>query len=263
MRTGCVRIAPDTYVVKGVSLDARGRAQAALEWGGDGAVLAGCSAAVMVGARWMEDRPAEVVVPRRARPPADVLVYRDVIPEEEIIEVGGLRCTAPARTAFDLARRQRFGAAIELLDSLFHATGLTAADVEAVAACHPHTRNCRNLPRVLSYVDGGAESIPETRTRLLLQRAGFPKPTTQIRIERDGIAFARIDMGWPRWKVGVEYEGAQHWTTPAQFTHDIDRYHALSTLGWLIIRVSATHLAHPEIILPRISDALHHHGYPR
>jgi len=27
----------------------------------------------------------------------------------------------------------------------------------------------------------------------------------------------RIDMGWPEWKVGVEYEGEQHWTDPKQY----------------------------------------------
>jgi len=41
-----------------------------------------------------------------------------------------------------------------------------------------------------------------TELRLLLVRDGLPRPVTQIRVGR-----RRVDMGWPEWKVGVEYDG--------------------------------------------------------
>ena len=76
------------------------------------------------------------------------------------------------------------------------------------------------LRSVLDLVDGGAESPRESRLRLLLIRAGLPRPETQIAFRDLRI---RVDMGWRRWQVAVEYDGAQHWTDPRQRSWDIDR----------------------------------------
>ncbi|GAB2519511.1 hypothetical protein [Nocardia heshunensis] len=255
-------MAPDTFVRAGVELDARGRAHAAAMWAGDGAVVVGCSAAAAHGARWMDDQPAEVSIPRRARAPQHVLVYRDALPETEICVADGLRCTTPVRTAFDIGRRIGGDRAIELIDSLCRATGLTAEEIAEFAQQHPGARNRRKLEALLPFIDGGAESIPETRTRLLLYRSGLPKPETQIKVWRNGIVIARIDMGWPDWLVGVEYDGAQHWTDPRQRTKDLIRYNDLPALGWIIIRVDATTLKNPSTLIALITAALQKNGYP-
>ncbi len=97
-----------------------------------------------------------------------------------------------------------------------HATGLTVGDIEGVAAGHPGVRGLRQLGRTLQLVDAGAESPYESRTRLLLVRAGLPAPETQIEVsDGSGRVFARLDMGWRRWRVAVEYEGASTGLTGA------------------------------------------------
>jgi len=59
-------------------------------------------------------------------------------------------------------------------------------------------------------------------------------------------------MGWQRWRVGVEYDGPQHWTDPAVRAHDIDRSADLARDGWTIIRVSRDILRYrPEVFLTR------------
>lgn len=74
---------------------------------------------------------------------------------------------------------------------------------------------------------------------------------------------ARIDMGWEEWKVGVEFDGAQHWTDPAQRTRDIDRLAELEARGWTIVRVSADMLRYrPYDILSRTRNALRASGCP-
>ena len=45
-------------------------------------------------------------------------------------------------------------------------------------------------------------------------------------------------MGWPEWKVGVEYEGEQHWTDPKQYEDDIEHLEFLAAQGWTIVRVA-------------------------
>jgi very-short-patch-repair endonuclease len=70
-------------------------------------------------------------------------------------------------------------------------------------------------------------------------------------------------MGWEEWKVGVEFDGAHHWTDPKQRTHDIDRLAELDARGWIIIRVSADLLRYrPEVVIERVRRALRAAGCP-
>ncbi|MFE9578988.1 DUF559 domain-containing protein [Nocardia sp. NPDC006044] len=262
LRKNFDRVHPDVYIRKGVQLDARGRAQAAGHWAKGEGILVGYSAAAMHGTRWLDDKPAEINLPRRARPPTGVRAYRDAIPANQVCDIGGFRCTVPARTAFDLGRRLDFDEAVEMIDALCNATRLTPGDIERFTECQHHARGSASLLAVLPFVDGGAESIPETRTRLLLRQAGLPAPETQIRVTApDGFIVARLDLGWREWQVGVEYDGAHHWTDRHQRTRDIDRTAALEALGWTLIRVSATLLTdHPHKIVARVRHALRAHG---
>jgi very-short-patch-repair endonuclease len=67
----------------------------------------------------------------------------------------------------------------------------------------------------------------------------------------------RIDMGWPQWKVGVEYDGGQHWTNPRRHAEDIERLEFLASQGWIIVRVSARQLRYDRTgILTRVRRAL-------
>ena len=88
--------------------------------------------------------------------------------------------------------------------------------------------------------------------RLLLVRDGLPRPVTQVQVGK-----RRIDMGWPEWKVGVEYDGAQHWTDPERHAEDIERLEYLAAQGWTIVRVSARQLRYdrPGIVM-RVRRAL-------
>ena len=73
----------------------------------------------------------------------------------------------------------------------------------------------------------------------------------------------RVDMGWTKWKVGVEYDGLQHWTDPKRHVRDIDRLAELQAEGWIIIRVSRDILRYrPEVFLARVRDAMRVGGWP-
>ncbi|BDT84499.1 hypothetical protein FMUAM8_02630 [Nocardia cyriacigeorgica] len=251
------RVYPDVYVLPGDSLDGRGKAIAAGLWAKGSGILVGVSAAALHGARWLDDRQPEIAFPDKARAPSGLKVYKMRIPDDEVCRVEGLRCTTSVRTAYDLARRLDFDDAVAVLDALCHKTGLDPGQVKALSLRHPRARGNARVSRILDYVDPGAESIPETRTRLLLVRAGLPAPETQIPIYRDGRLFARLDMGWRTHKVAVEYDGAHHWTTATQRAWDIDRQATLESQGWTLIRVSSRQLTRtPHTIITRTREAL-------
>jgi hypothetical protein len=88
-------------------------------------------------------------------------------------------------------------------------------------------------------MDGGAESPQETFARLVLIDAGLPPPRTQFRVfDEYGQFVARLDMAYDEVKVGIEYDGPQHWTDPAVRQRDIEKQFVLNELGWIVIRVS-------------------------
>ena len=241
MRSLYEAIYPGVYAPGGIELTAPERARAAWLWSRRQAVIAGESAAALLSAKWVSPALDAELIHHSRRPPAGISVHNETLLPGEVVEVDGMPVTGPARTAFDVGRwtSSRLQA-VQRLDALANATDVKVNDVEAVIAEHRGTRGLVRLRAVLPLVDGGAESPQETRTRLVLIDAGLPTPQTQIRVcDEYGEFVARIDMGYRELRVGIEYDGPQHWTDPLQRDRDIDRYTALLDLGWTIIRVSS------------------------
>jgi Protein of unknown function (DUF559) len=263
MRSLYVAVYRDVYVPYGIELTAAQRAHAAWLWSHRRAVVVGNSAAALLGAKWVDPLlPAELNHLNR-RPPVGITVYTERLRPDELVEVDGIPVTNAARTAFDIGRRSRGRVVVQRLDALMSATNIGKGDIEAVIAEHRGARGLVRLRGVLPLVDGGAESPQETRTRLVLTDAGLPPPMTQVAVlDEFGCLIARIDMGWEEWRVGVEYDGAQHWTDPSQRARDIDRLAELAALGWVIIRVSAEMLRErPGVFIERVRAALSAAGW--
>lgn len=256
---------PGVYALRGVELSAVQRAQAAWLWSRRRAVVAGLSAAAVLGAKWVEPGLPSELIHRNQRTPPLIVVHADTLASCETQRVAGLTVTTPARTAFDVGRRLGLTEGVQRIDALMNATHVNAAAVEAVAARHPGVRGLAQLRHTLTFVDGGAESPYESLTRLLLMQAGFPRPETQIPVyDEYGELFARIDMGWRKYLVGVDFEGAHHWTDPKQRTWDVERYAKLSELSWADIRVTSG-MVHrtPRVFLNRVGAALIARGCPK
>lgn len=252
------RLYPNVYVARLTDVTAAVRAEAAWLWSRRRAVVSGLSAAALHGALWVDrDCPAELAFGRSAGPPR-LVVHQDLVGIGEVTNVGTIPVTSPARTAFDIGRRMRFVQALIHLDSLLRATGLDVAEVIPLLDRHRGARGLVQLRTLLDLADAGAESPPETRTRLTLIQGGLPRPRTQIRVyDEFGFVVARIDMGWDAYKVGVEFDGAQHWTDSRQRTRDIDRTAELEARGWRLIRVSSDMLRNrPDVIVERVRTAL-------
>jgi very-short-patch-repair endonuclease len=252
----------NVYVRAGVELSAVDRAHAAWLWSGRKATLVGHSAAAMLGSRWIPaDAPAELSHSRRPGV-SGIKVHSDEIRDDEVCAVDGICCTGAARTAYDLGRRLPLDTAVIRIDALLNATLTTPLQVDCVAQRYPGARGIRRLRSAMSLVDAGAESPQETRLRLLLVRAGL-RPITQIPVTNQwGRVVRRIDMGWPEFMVGAEYDGEQHWTDPGQHADDIERLEFLAAKGWLIVRVSALQLRYQrDAVVQRVREALRRRGF--
>lgn len=247
-------IMPNVYLRRGIEPSLRQRTVAAWLWSRREAVIAGLAASSIHRAKWVDDDVPVELIWRNARSPIGVVTRDDLLFEEEIQRLNGLCLTTVERTAFDLGRRDGVGRAVQHLDALARATDFKAAAVEELAAKHRHTRGLRQLEQVLDLMDPGAESPRETWLRLLLIRAGYPRPCTQIPVwSPDGTRRYYLDMGWEELKIAVEYEGDQHRVTRERFAYEIRRLEDIAEIGWLNIRVAARH--HPAEILRRVRRA--------
>jgi hypothetical protein len=254
LRSRFVPIHPDVYVAADTELSARLRAHAAWLWSRRRGVVAGRSASALHGAKWIDDRASAELLYGCRRPPTGIRTWSDRVAEDEIQLITGIPATTPARTALDLACRYPVDKAVAAIDALARATDLKAIDVEVLAERYPGRRGIRRARVALSLVDPGAESPRETWLRLLLIRAGFPPPQTQIPVyDGYGALVAVLDMGWEDLKLAVEYEGDHHRTDRRQFNRDIRRAESVTELGWVDVRVTAEDT--PGGVFARVSAA--------
>lgn len=246
---------PNVYVQHGTELTLRQRTVAAWLWSRRQGVIAGLTAAAWHGSKWVDKCVPVELIWSNLRPPRGVRTYDMRLHPAEFRAVAGVPVTNPERTAFDIGRRGAIDIAIAHLDALVQATGVKVRDIAELADLHRGARGLRQLETVLELVDPGAQSPKETWLRLLLVRAGFPRPSTQIPVmnPNDGQRYF-LDMGWPDLMIAVEYDGEQHRLDRWQYTKDIRRQEALERLGWIVIRVVAGD--QPAQIIRRVRDAL-------
>lgn len=228
----------DVYVPAKHEPTLRDRIEGAWLRTGRQGVIAGVAASALHGAEWVDRNIPIELIWSNTRPPAGLIARDETPADDEVIQVGGLPVTSPARTAYDLGRHQSRGKAIARLDALTRATPFSSEDVLLIAKHHKGARGLRRLRAALPLVDAGAESPKETWLRLLLIDAGLPVPATQIPV-RDGRywPFAFLDMGWEHYRVSAEYDGDHHRTDRPQYVKDHKRQRKLERLGWINIRV--------------------------
>ena len=247
-------VMPNVYLGRRIEPSLRQRTRAAWLWSGRSAVVAGLSASLLHGARWVDDGASVELIWRNARSPRQVVTRADFLAAGETRPVAGMAVTTPARTAFDIGRRGPLGDAVARVDSLLAATRFAVDDVVAMAGEHVGARGLGQLRRVLDLADAGAESPRETWLRLLLVGAGYPRPRTQIPvISPDGRRRYYLDMGWEECRLAVEYDGDHHRSDPVQFARDVRRLADVDELGWSLVRVVAR--SSREDVLRRVQRA--------
>ncbi len=247
------------YAPRGVELTLRDRSIAAWLASGRKGVVAGVAASALHGAPWVDPGVPIELVGVRIRPQPGLIPRADRINDDEITKVSGLPVTSRLRTAFDMGRHLERPDALARLDALMWNQKFNRADVMALGDRYPRAPGLRRLRELLPLVDGGADSPRESRIRLWLVDAGFPRPETQIPVLHSGTAPAAwLDMGWREFKVAVEYDGDHHRKDRRQYVKDIARLRMLEALGWIVIRVIAEDK--PSEVIARVEDALIRRG---
>jgi very-short-patch-repair endonuclease len=256
---GFRRLFPDTYVRRGDPLTPTLRAMAAYRYAEPHGVLAGYSAAELLGASCGPTHaPAEITVPgpgRRAHP--GLLVHRGALAPGEIRRCGGVRVTTAVRTAWDLARRGDLVEAVVAVDALARVGRFNPDLLLNFLTHYRRARGAGAVPDVLALADRRSGSPMETRLRLLLVRAGLPRPQVQWVVQfLDTRKAGWLDLAYPEHLIGIEYDGEEH-TRPERVLRDIRRGTRLVDQGWRLYRYTKAEIyTEPERIISEVRRAL-------
>lgn len=253
LRTRFVAIHQDVYAPRGTRPSAVLRAKACWLRSRRRGVLAGYSASAMHGARWIGPELPACIIDTNRRPARGIVTWAYEIDDDEICVVGGMQVTTAARTAVDLACKLPEDTAVAAIDALARAAHLKVADIELAAERHAGRKGIKQARATIALVDPGAESPRETWLRLLVIRAGYPRPRTQHPVYNEhGALIGEVDMAWPDKKIALEYEGRDH-LDPDQFRKDILRVEEMVEAGWIVIRVTCRDSS--ASVLKRLANA--------
>jgi Protein of unknown function (DUF559) len=240
------RIRHDVYADARLERDHELHCRAAVLRLPHGAVLAGPSAAYLDGVRHAAGpnddvhviaAPGAVKCPRRGLR----IHHTDLGPDEYRTGQAGLR-TTPARTAWDLASWLDPVRAVSIIDGLLGLGALATADLADWVDKRRGQRGWLSARRAFELADGRAQSPPESQLRVRLVLAGLPRPAAQYPVRLPTGLLLHPDLGWPEFKVAVEYDGEWH-ADADQLHHDRQRLNALVSAGWIVLHVTSRRLA--------------------
>lgn len=212
---------------------------------------------------WHPDERTHTI--QRTRPPkvTDENVVRHWsadLRDDEVTEVGGLRCTTLGRTTLDCARHLWPDQALVVADAAL-ARGLDPELLALDLAERKGHRGVRKARTILALADGRSQSPGETLCRLAAFEHGLPTPVPQFPIAT-ALGDYFLDLAWEKWRVALEfdgqikYTGAFGWTEAEARAQERERQQAIEALGWVFVRVIWAELLRRDLIAQRVAQAL-------
>ena len=183
----------------------------------------------------------------------------------ELTDVDGVPVTVPPRTWLDLAAALPLNYLIALGDQIIRIPrpGLEQRSepyaykegLRLLIRQHPNMKGVEKARLALDEMRVGADSFPETFLRLALLEARLPEPELQMRLDPDDSRSPAADMGYRKFRIAIQYDGAPHLTLQQQ-SRDIRRDETFRRAGWTYFKANADDLADGfEGVIARIKRA--------
>lgn len=159
-----------------------------------------------------------------------------------VVERDGWRVQSPTDAWCELSRFLSPDELVQAGDALFYRQRRLASRQGLAAAVQRWggKPGARMLRDAFGLIRENAESPKETEWRLAIVRAGFPEPVVNYELRSsDGRLIAILDLAYPQWMTGLDYDGRHHAEDEKQFVRDGIRYNAIQQAGWYDIRIVA------------------------
>ena len=209
-----------------------------------GSAFSGATAAWLHGVdvRAGVDDPLEITAARGTtfRTRNGLLLPRQAdLPAADLTVVRGLAVTTPLRTAFDLCRQKPRTEAVVALDALAHAGLVAPVDLAQYALLHHGWRGVLAVPDIVEQCEPLSESAMESRVRMLLIDAGLLRPCAQFVVMDETGFVARLDLAYPLYRLGIEFDGRVHEQTEVR-VRDARRHNRLLRAGCTTLRFTGS-----------------------
>ncbi|WP_165555759.1 type IV toxin-antitoxin system AbiEi family antitoxin domain-containing protein [Kribbella pittospori] len=185
---------------------------------------------------------------------AGVRHHRGLLETSDVTQIEGLATTSLARAVVESAARTSFEAAVVSADAALRHYDLNPRDLQRLRAtteCWPGGPTIRS---VLAFADPLAESVGESRLRVLMRNQGLPSPDLQVEFADDGGFIGRVDFFFPDHDTVVEFDGMVKYADESRdaLIREKAREDRLRALGLEIVRTTWSDLAHPHRTAMRI-----------
>jgi hypothetical protein len=243
----------NVYVMAGVQETCQQATLVAVLAGPAGTVASHLSVAALLEVGKPPETP-HVTVPRNANGRyRGAVVHRSSLEPVDLCVISKVPCTGPARMLVDCAAIVSHEALCELVDQTLFRFSDARRVREAMdrASRAPGRKGLPSLEEALAVWTPGPKpgSPAEMRVVRHLRRLGFPLPERQWKVRNaNGRIVARVDLAWPRWKVGLEYDGGE-FHGPRRWAADDERQDMVEALGWQIGRATKYDLEHGSTTL--------------
>jgi hypothetical protein len=225
------------------------------------AVVSHHSALVMHGVPVWEADLSEVQLTRtaggRSGPRTGVRHHRSRLGPSDVTTVAGLAVTALTRAVVEVAAVSSFAAAVVSADAAFRKPEVNAGDLRRLREITHNWPGGPGIRAVLDFADPLAESVGESRLRVLIHNEGLPKPVLQAEFaDADGFV-GRVDFYFPEHNTVVEFDGLVKYgeATREALIREKLREDRLRALGLEVVRITWADLDHPARTAMRIRQA--------
>jgi hypothetical protein len=226
---------------------------------GNGAVLAGPTAAEVDGLRGYEEQRIRILVPQGGglrvgtdgRLPAAAIQVRQcgdlgpafVHPAHRPVR------TRLERSVLDMAaERPRPDDAVAVLAATVQQRLTSVPGLTAMLGLLRNLPQRALLTQTLTDIAGGAQSLPEVAFGRLVRRAGLPPPTRQAVLRRANGRYY-LDAEWKPQRVVAEIDGLAHLEV-RRWLADLERQNALAVGRLTVVRFASCHIRHrPEYVI--------------
>lgn len=261
VRRGLVaRVCRGVYTSPGVLPDEEHRrvlARAALRTYED-AVLVGASAVAAHGIPLFEVPvlPGDIARPISREARTAELRIRPL--RHAVVETDWGQATDLATSLLQLTLDRGVVTGVASIDAALHSGAVTVDALHGAlgrVSTWPHSSRGRCA---LAWADARSESLGESVTRAILRGAGFRVDAQVAIADREGVVFARADLGIEDTHVLLEFDGKVKYAdggADALF-REKKREDRIRALGYVVIRVTWADLFHPERIIRAVREAL-------
>lgn len=218
-------------------------------------VASGWSAAMLHGLptpiTWAGQPPPVITLTatsRYGKTTAGLSLRTGPLENDQVVLMSGVRATAPARTAVDVARwsdRRELADAMAVADAVLHRGEATRPELVALLDRFARCPGIYQARQIIQRADPRAESPLESYSRLMFEQQSLPAPESQVEIyDPSGRLVARVDFLWRAMNTVGEADGRLKYAVGDVVYREKRREDMLRDLGFEVVRWTFTDVRH-------------------